>query len=365
MRKSVQVALAILAAHPLLATADENSDAPVASYLTDVRRELKQRCGALPEVPVNTDWRQASFTNLDLAGTHFELAGRHLYAFRFHTPSPCGDLCWAVRIRPGTRTIRFVPARGPEEPSQKLYGRKLAEDVPELGQKERHFEVVTSSRHGLQGDQDYIVGFECVEPLGGPILVSLNIIYDPVAPDTVFPMMAPDERAVSRGLHNVLPETLRRNPYVALLGTPSAKLADSLSARGLSLRSTAGQSDLSNAFAPSAMFRKDGVEFFFRHDQVYDVEFFAKGVKGFDQFERALPCGLTWNDAIDTVRMTLGEPDDQGDNWNDDAYGLAYFAGNLVLAVMFERDKDVTVAFRRGTGGHLKLVRVYDRWQAR
>ena len=188
MRASARIILLTVLLHLACSgavLAQDTNRAAVQIY-AKARREYQSRAAQLPEVAVNTTSLTAVFTKVDLSTGHLELAGQHLYAFRFHTPAPYGDLLWAVRIEPGMTALQYAPAKGTADPWSNQYGRRLTNDVTGVARKGDWFRMVSTMREGLERDTDYIAWLVCSAPVTTEFVVSLNMMYDlinPLSPD--------------------------------------------------------------------------------------------------------------------------------------------------------------------------------------
>ena len=152
--------------------------------------------------------------------------------------------------------------------------------------------------------------------------------------------------------HAFTADALRAVPYVKLFGTRIEDLPKVAVAAGIVpadavlLPPAPGESWLAYSY------KKNGILFVNRFGRIRVAELYAQGVNGFDNFKGQLPLGLVWDDTRESVIKKLGQPDDQGDVASDAAYGMAYIIDNLTLAVMFNYDAP----------GHVKLVRIMERW---
>ena len=164
----------------------QDSDNAGVSFHAKARHEYQNRLAQLPGISVNSTSRTAVLTKVDLSTSHLELDGRHLYAFRFKTPAPCGDLLWAVRVEPAMTEFILVPSRGTADgPWYTFWPRRLSVDVDGVARKGDRFKLVSSAREQLERDADYIVGFVCSAPVTTEFVISVNMVYSPTDPHTV------------------------------------------------------------------------------------------------------------------------------------------------------------------------------------
>lgn len=161
---------------------------------------LKAKFSTLPEVPVNTKPRGATFHTLDMAGS-VVLAGKDKYCgFRFRTPADVGELAWSCTDISGWIGSWYILAeQGTMDGFTEFRNHSLPADTPGLGKAGTRFILQSLPGKNLKKDSSYLIWFKVGKegnaqlakkaPL--QLLVSMNVLPPgtPIFYERIFPKL--------------------------------------------------------------------------------------------------------------------------------------------------------------------------------
>jgi hypothetical protein len=151
--------------------------------------------------------------------------------------------------------------------------------------------------------------------------------------------------------------TLRSVPLVQALGMQREKGIAFLVEQNLIADPTGYKESMCNNGRKQFFFANQGIILLTDpvNDRIVSVEGYVKESGVNNSYTGSIPFGLDWNATANSVRKTLGMPDDTEDRPTDQAYGMAYRIENVFFAVMFSYEEEKK----------LKIWRVHEKWAAK
>jgi hypothetical protein len=151
--------------------------------------------------------------------------------------------------------------------------------------------------------------------------------------------------------------TLRSVPLVQVLGMQREKGIAFLVEQNLIADPAGYKESICNNGRKQFFFTNQGIILLTDpvNDRIVSVEGYLEKSGVNNSYTGPIPFGLDWNVTANSVRQTLGMPDDTEDMPSDQAYGMAYRIENVFFAVMFSYEEEKK----------LKIWRVHEKWAAK